>query len=129
MGTLSKGGARTQCPLHAVQSRPCLLREPSSWCGLGSAVPELTQSLPPSLQRSLRSPRPTGELASGTVVLKGEGSTSMSLLARAFGNGVPGAPPGPLGFKSLVAVEGGGSPSRGIYQRLQVILPHKVLPV
>lgn len=34
----------------------------------------------------------------------------MSLLARAFGNGVPGAPPGPLGFKSLGV---GGEPRQG----------------
>lgn len=64
-------------------------------------MPELTQSPPPSLQCSLKSSIPGGELASRTVVLKGEGSISMSLLARAFRNGVPGAPPGPLGFKRL----------------------------
>lgn len=129
VGTLSKGGARTQCPPHAVQSRPCVLREPSSWCWeeLGAGKVWLRQrcawahpvtASPP--WEALRSPRPAAELASRTVVLKGEGSTSMSLLARALGNGVPG----PLGFKSL-----GVEPCRGIYQRLHVILPHKVLPV
>lgn len=42
----------------------------------------------------------------------------MSLLVRAFGNSVPGAPPGPLGLKSLGVVGGGGEPQQGYLSKI-----------